>query len=735
MSATARGELRAPARIAPAAEETSDRASGPESGPAGSRTAGGGVASLLVLTAVAVIYLYQFGMNMAASSGMPYWDDWGYFFGDHIGVQLPLSFATVFAKDADHIAPVLKLLTHGLWQLAGVDLLAFRVAGWIAFGLMLAGYARLVLGTAGPAADPQRRDGAGAGWAGAAALLPFLLLVSTANREYFYFQSVGFSQPIFYVFLFGFLYALARDRLAAACLLLVPVGSTGIFGAGYVLGLAGAMVLAALLRQPRAPLGFLRDHRLVLPLLLGLGLVAAVGVLTFHGSYLNHTEQALVRPWQREFWYFVLGCLRAALGLGEGTGPSAFPLPVPPTLQDARLQGAAALALYLLPLPFLLGRRNHHDGNRHDGSRQAALGDIALAGFIAGTILVTIVTAAGRAHLCGPGPAEAMACGATPRYVYPVLLALPAVVAAWLRLLPSPAWRIPAAVAILVPLAAAAGLDHELKPSADRWRVAPLNAAVMDRDRAARACLQDYLLAVQPVARAATGAAAGTATGAAPWETPLTCPSVSPRNMNRFLQVAYEQKAAFLAPLLAADPGERQTRLAAALRTGAFAGEGPGAEGTETGSRGLRPTTAEAGGIAGWVDTAARLKDGTPALSGWAADTGRREAPAFVLLVADGPGTGGPGTGGLGTGGRIVAAGGTGGARPDVGRHFGDGRLAATGFLVPVPAGLLADPQTRLRVFAVSRSFAAVELMPAGGVAAGAFRGLAPDSTAPAAGR
>ena len=98
-------------------------------GPAGRASSSARILVGLLLGLGGLIVAYQFGMNMHASTGLPYWDDWGYFFGAAQGVQQPLTFHSIFAKDSDHVAPFFKLLTHGLWQAIGVDFLAFRLVG------------------------------------------------------------------------------------------------------------------------------------------------------------------------------------------------------------------------------------------------------------------------------------------------------------------------------------------------------------------------------------------------------------------------------------------------------------------------------------------------------------------------------------------------------------------------------------------------------------------------------
>src|SRR4051812_5197348 len=85
----------------------------------------------IVLCLVTLVYLYEFGMNMHSSSGMPYWDDWGYFFGRAQGIQQSLTWHSLFTKDSDHVAPFFKILTWALWRLVGIDFLAFRFAGWL----------------------------------------------------------------------------------------------------------------------------------------------------------------------------------------------------------------------------------------------------------------------------------------------------------------------------------------------------------------------------------------------------------------------------------------------------------------------------------------------------------------------------------------------------------------------------------------------------------------------------
>ena len=134
----------------------------------------------LLLALGALIVVYQFGRNMQASSGLPYWDDWGYFFGSAQGVQQPLTFHSIFAKDSDHVAPFFKLLTHGLWHAIGVDFIAFRLVGWLAFAAMLAAYALVLL-----------RDCVRSAWDAVPVVAAGLFLTGTLNNEYFYYQHMG----------------------------------------------------------------------------------------------------------------------------------------------------------------------------------------------------------------------------------------------------------------------------------------------------------------------------------------------------------------------------------------------------------------------------------------------------------------------------------------------------------------------------------------------------------------
>jgi len=614
--------------------------------PAGRGSAPARILVRLLLGLGALIVAYQFGMNMHASTGLPYWDDWGYFFGTAQGVQQPLTFQSIFAKDSDHVAPFFKLLTHGLWQAIGVDFLAFRLVGWLAFAAMLASYALVLL-----------RDCVRSAWDGVPVAAAGLFLTGTLNNEYFYYQHMGLAQPIFFTCLFLFLHTLARGRLVLATLFLLAFGSTGVFGASYALGAAGAGAVLVL-RQGGSWREQL-DGKTLVAVGGGLLLTAAMLWMTFHGSYANHTGQPLVLPWHSGFWAFQLGAFATAAGLPvEAVGA---PLSL--------AAGAAALALCLIPAAGLLlgstGREN----------RNAAL---AIAGLIAGAVIVTMTTALGRAGLCGEGIANAMRCGTIPRYAYPVLLAFPAAVAGWTLLFGR---RTGVGAAAGLVLAAMLAVGHGAGTDAfwRHWSVAGLNRMVAERDAAAERCVATYLHAIRtPVGM--------------DWSQPLVCPSASPRNIAPFLQAAYELKADFVQTILAdaASRPERAT-LATLLQAGRL---------DEASARLQLDVPPRDGGLLGSLDRFTQLPSGSLAALGWAVDAAVPAPAAFVLL---------------GVGDRIVATSPTGGARPDVAAVLKDGRMTDSGFALPVPPELAGQ---RVRLFVLGHDGGLKELTPPGGVAA-----------------
>jgi hypothetical protein len=578
----------------------------------------------LLLGLGGLIVAYQFGMNMHASTGLPYWDDWGYFFGTAQGVQQPLTFQSIFAKDSDHVAPFFKLLTHGLWQAVGVDFLAFRLVGWLAFAAMLASYALVLL-----------RDCVRSAWDAVPVTAAGLFLTGTLNNEYFYYQHMGLAQPIFFTCLFLFLHTLARGRLVLATLFLLAFGSTGVFGASYALGAVGAGAVLAL-RQGGSWRERL-DGRTLVAVGGGLLLTGAMLWMTFHGSYANHTGQPLVLPWHSGFWAFQLGAFATAAGLPvEAVGA---PLSL--------AAGAAALALCLIPAAGLLlgwaGREN----------RNAAL---AISGLIAGAVIVTMTTALGRAGLCGEGIANAMRCGTIPRYAYPVLLVFPAAVAGWTLLL-GRRTGIGAVAGVVLTAVLAVGHGAGTDAFWRHWSVADLNRMVAERDAVAERCVATYLHAIRKPA--------GSDSAGMDWNQPLICPSASPRNIAPFLQAAYDLKADFVQTILAdaASRPERAT-LATLLRTGHL---------DEASARLRLDVPPRDGGLLGSLDRFTQLPSGSLAALGWAVDAAVPAPAAFVLL---------------GVGDRIVATAPTGGARPDVAAVLKDGRMTDSGFSLPVLAEL-----------------------------------------------
>lgn len=612
---------------------------------------GGGVARLIlvaVLGLILLVYMHQFGMNMHASSGLPFWDDWGYFFGEQQGVQQPLTFQSLFAKDSDHVAPVFKLLTHALWQAIGVDFLAFRLVGWLSFGAMLVSYAALLL-----------RIGAPAGWGAVPVAMAGLFLMDTANADYFYYQHMGLAQPIFFTALFLYLHAMAAGRSVAAIPALLTFGSTGVFGASYALGAGGAAAVLAL-RQGREN-GPAANRRLPVAVGGGLLLSAAMLYLTFHGSYANHTGQPLVLPWEWEFWAFLLGAFANAAGL---TATAADPT------QHLAVGGALFLAYAGLVPALLLGREREDD--RHGNAA------FCIAALVAGIVLVTMVTALGRARLCGDSVTGVLTCGATPRYAFPIIIGLPAVIAGWLRVLPlTPRALRPMGGWLLIGLLVLAhGPDRD--SLLRHWRVADLNGMLASRDARGATCIAAHLASIRR------------ADGGLDWAQPLTCPTISPRNIAPYLEVAHRMHAAFLRPLEAAGgtpPGRFQTGtlMQATL------------DEAQTLRLGMPPTP---GRLIGSLDVLEESREGQRSLVGWAADMANREPAANLLVVI---------------GGRVVAVGGTGATRPDVAKALDNPGLADSGFILPVPLNALLTGE-RIHVFALSRDLGFSALTPPDGV-------------------
>lgn len=636
--------------------ESSIRTRGPASRPLRAGAAEGGAQGLparlllaLVLGLVLLVYVYQFGMNMHSSSGLPYWDDWGYFFGEQQGVQQPLTFNSIFAKDSDHVAPLFKLLTYGLWQAIGVDFLTFRLVGWLSFGAMLAAYAALLL----------RVCVAGA-WSAVPVAAAGIFLLGTANADYFYYQHMGLAQPIFFTCLFLYLHAVAAGRSAIAIVLLLAFGSTGVFGASYVLGAGAAAAVLALRRS--GPAGLVTDRRALVAVGAGLLLTAGVLYLTFHGSYANHTGQPLVLPWHRDFWVFLFSAFATAAGLSSET---MGPLPY--------LAGGALLFLaYLGLLPALLL------GRTADEDEDAAF---CIAGISGGIILVTMVTGLGRANLCGDTLVAAIGCGATPRYTYPVIIGLPAVVAGWLRVAPPlPALRPLLGTALVGVLALGYGVAAGRETLLQHWRVAGLNGMMAERDAKGEACIAAHLKAIRTP-------------GGMDWSRPLTCPSISPRDIAPYLRIAHDMRAAFLQPILAGLDGRGSGQAQPAMLVGATIGA----------DRSLHLALPPVPGrLVGTIEVVEESSAGIRSVIGWAVDLANRE-PAAHLLVAIGD--------------RVVAAGSTGTGRPDVAKALGDQTFATSGFVLSLPDGEI-PPGERMRVFALSRDLGLSELTPPEGLPA-----------------
>lgn len=645
-----------------------------------------GTATILL---AALFGLYQAGMNLHASAGIPYWDDWRYFFGAAQGLHVPLSLESLFAKEADYVVPFLRLLTRGLWLVFGADFIAFRFIGWALFATMLVILFRLVL-------RAHRPPG---GWTAVPLALSVFVLLSVANQEYFFLQYMALSQPVFFIAFFLYLHFSARRRLLPALACLLVFGTFGVFGIGYLLGtVAFAVALATTTLLGGAPLRtVLADRRLMVEVPVGVALILGIGTLTFAGSYANHTGQALVGPWTVDFWIFLASAFAAAVGFSPEM-PGRLYLPL----------GALGFALYAGPLLLMLARRWRDAAWEADAGRDAGRdgGDFVLGGLLAGTIVVIAMTGGGRAHLCGLDLQALKNCGATPRYVYPVILALPAVLVAWWRLLPDPrggwAWRSGArAGGIGVVLLAAVGFltDAALAPTLKRWDFAPLNRTLATRDAASRDCLTGYLAQALP-------AAAGKE---ADWSQPLYCPNLwGAADLAPYLKVAHDTGAAFLPPLLAdLDSRRRRPSVLPLLRTASVRPDG-----TLTGA--LVP---DAEAAAGYLDRAVTALDGTPTVLGWAVDRENRRPAAAVVVLLDG---------------RIVAVGEPGEARPDVAAAFKEPGYADSGFVVALPRAAVAGGGT-VRVIAVTQAYKTATLTgeatlaPAGG-------SPAPGQPAPAGG-
>lgn len=605
---------------------------------AASKRAAGAVLCVLFL-----VYLFNFAMNMHDSSGLPYWDDWQYFFGTAQGLHVPLTLKSLLAKEADYVVPVMRVFGHAIWQVAGANFLVLRFVGWVLFGLMLAVYFRLLFRFAPVGL-----------WAGAAV---GLAAVSTASMEYFYFQHMAMSQPLFFLLFFLYLHCAAAGRAVPALVFLVLSGSFSMVGGSYVLGSIGCAVALAIAAWPQRRFAAFLDFRVLVAVPVGLALTAGIAYLTFSGSYVNHTGQGLVGPWSVDFWIFVVSAFAAALGFPHEM-PARYFLPL----------GVFGFLLFAGPLLPLL-RRPRSDGR--------ASGEFVLGSLLAGTIAITMVTAAGRAHFCGLDLAGLKACGATPRYVYPIVLTLPAAVLAVVLAMPARRLARPlAALAMVAVVAAGYGLDRDGRPSLARWDFSPFGRMIEERDAAARDCLADYLAQALP---AQPG-------GAPDWSRPLVCPTMwTAKNLTPYLQVAHDTGAPFLAPIVAGlDERRRQPSLPSLLASATLSGGGP-----------LRvELPAAAGGLVGNVDRVHTLQDGTPAVSGWAADVPAHEPAAAILVMVDG---------------RAAAVGITGTERPDVAAALGEPRLGRSGFAIPLPGVVLPDAAA-VRVFAVSRSYRAVEL-------------------------
>ena len=593
-----------------------------------------GKIALWMLLFLAVLFAFNFYTNIHASSGIPFWDDdWDYFFGHSLGLRAPLTWNSLFAKENDFIAPVAWIFGHAVGRLVGADLFAFRLITWLLFGLVLAIYLRLLLRIA-----PEL------GWATAA--VSFILL-STVNAESFYFQHLALFQPLFFLIFFGYLSFSLKENLTAEVILFFIAATFGILGTAYIVGTIGYALARAAVQTSRRGIVVFRNTRLLALIAVGLGVTAAISYLTFAGSYVNHTGQELVLPWNRDFWFFVFSTFSSALGFASDLQSRYF-LAV----------GLFAFALYAVPMIVRLSR----------AADESSSADFVLGSFLSGTIALTMMTAIGRSHFCGAELADIKACGASPRYAFPIILALPAAIVMLARSLPRASSFRPVAVGmVLIVLAGGYLFDRNFRPSLARWDSSAMRHMMTERDAAARVCLAEYL-------------------EASDWDLPLICPTISRGiDVAPFLRTAYETGAAFLKPVMTErGRAHDQPSLKSLLSSDVTSADGD----IQLGSLQHAPKD-----ITGSIDRIYELKDGTQAAIGWAADLDGHEPVSHVVAVIDG---------------RVAAVGFAGIGRPDLAAALGDAKLTNSGFAIPLGAKL--EPGKSVRLFAVTQSSKFAEL-------------------------
>ena len=581
-----------------------------------------------MLLLFAILFAFNFYTNIHASSGIPFWDDdWDYFFGDSLGLRVPLTWNSLFAKENDFIAPMAWVFGHVVGQLFGANLLVFRLLTWLLFASVLAIYLKLLLRIA-----PEL------GWIAVA--VSFILL-STVNAESFYFQHLALFQPLFFLIFFGFLFFSLKENLTAEVILFFIAATFGILGTAYVFGTIGYALALAVVGASRRGIDAFRNTRLLALMVVGLGVTAAIGYLTLAGSYVNHTGQDLVLPWNRDFWFFIFSAFSSALGFTSDLQSRYF-LAV----------GLAAFALYAVPMIARLFR----------ATDESSSADLVLGSLLAGTIALTMMTAIGRSHFCGLALADIKSCGSSPRYVFPIILALPAAIVALARSLPGTSSVRPIAVGVVLSVLAGGYLfDRSLRPSLARWDFSAMQHMMTERDEAARTCLAEYL-------------------EASDWKSPLICPTISRGiNVAPFLRTASETGASFLKPIIAArgsanDRPSFKSLLSSEVRSAA---DDIQLEGLQPGPKSLT----------GNIDRVYDLKDGSQAAIGWAADLGAHEPISHVVAVIDG---------------RVAAVGFSGIGRPDIAAAFNDSKLTNSGFAIPL--GTKLAPGKSVRLFAVTRS-------------------------------
>lgn len=609
-----------------------------------------------LLAALAILFIYQFAMNMAVESGLPYWDDWEYFFSPVKGVHLPLDIGNMLAREADYTAPVVRMAGRAIWLAFGADMQVFRLFAWALFGGVLWFYYSFL-----------RRAANGNPVADIAVLIVGFVLLSAASNEYFYFQHVAYSQPLCYFAFFMFCYFWSLRAYAPALLCFAIVGTFSIFGTSYVIACTAAIVIEAWMRRrDAAQRGDANQHESgrhesghdgmgwsFLLALLGCGAIFAFVYATLNASSANHTQFALVPPWTAAFWTFVASAFAAAFGFDPAAAGRAY----------VAIGGGGFLLFVGVGLGLSL----------RSGERGKS--DWLISATLAGTVLVTFATAVGRARICGDAFAAWAACGATPRYVYPVVLALPALCVGVIMLTQG-FWRegrrfsAVAAFACGTAIAAALGaghlVDRQGQISITRWDFASLRRMMEARDEEGARCAALYL--------------AGAPAPDADWKNPMVCPGV----------IGTDDAAPFLriAVLTNSPIGQTLQRDAAILKSERRIEDALLTAARETsGTYHLSLTPAEDGRIVGYLDQQIHLKSGGVAVAGWAVDAFAKEPIAYLLLLANG---------------EIVGFGRTGGARPDVAAAL-NMPVPTSGFSIPVPDAI-AQSGAALQVLAIDRS-------------------------------